>query len=820
MSEDRLEKALQAMREENASPDQLAGARDRVRERLENPGAALCSEFQPDFRDYLDGRLAATRRLLIEDHLSRCAACRAQLAREKGEGKVYAIPRRRTVLPKWAAWVAAAAVLFAAVYLGRGSLDRLLAPRGARATVASLSGELHLVHGGMLKKGSEIREGEAIRTSPGARAVLRLRDGSLIDVNERAELSLHATWSGQAVRLQSGDVIVKAAKQRRGHLRVQTRDSVASVKGTVFAVSAGFNGSVVSVAEGSVAVSQPGSEVLLGPGEQAASNPALAIPVEEAFAWSPDAETYLEILTGLSKIEKQLASATFPVLRTESALLQFMPAGMVVYGAVPNLSGTIDQAVGLAEQQSAESPAFSQWWNSGAGEQLKKLIGRIQTVAPLLGDEIVYGLCLNPQADHPVPVLLAEIRSGKRAELEAALQNLGAGPEQNYHLSDTLLTVSASAANLQWLHENMGQGAATPFAGEIAARYRDGAAWLLGIDMDSLLSLSDANRNSFIHDQQLKYVFLEQRSSQGREENKLTVSFKGVRKGLASILASTGSGGAAEYLSSEATVAVYASTREPQQLFDELVAQIASVSPDFRNSLSEAEEKVRISFSNDLAYALGTESAFSIDSLSTAGPVWTMAILVNDSVVLDSVIQRLVDAANAELARAGKSEYLAIAQENVDGRSWKTLKIPGNPLGITWTYDRGYLVAGSDRGVASRAIAVRNGGTPLVWSPEFQRLLSPSAGLHPSGFAWVNTRGAFASFSSMISNPALRQLAEERDPILVLFSGTMEQIRAVSRTRLSGLIMNLMLLQGLNRAQTGTQPAAALPGPLNGIERS
>ena len=66
---------------------------------------------------------------------------------------------------------------------------------------------------------------------------------------------------------------------------------------------------------------------------------------------------------------------------------------MVVYGAVPNLGGAVDQAVALAEQQSAENPAFNQWWTSGAGQELKKLIGGIQTVTPLLGDEIVYGVC-------------------------------------------------------------------------------------------------------------------------------------------------------------------------------------------------------------------------------------------------------------------------------------------------------------------------------------------------------------------------------------------------------------------------------------------
>src|SRR5262249_21590644 len=153
-----------------------------------------------------------------------------------------------------------------------------------------------------------------------------------------------AAWSGQTIHLQRGDVIVQAAKQRRGHLRVLTRDSIASVKGTVFGVSAGIGGSVVSVGGGSVQGNRPGRGFLLSPGQQAASNPALATSVADAVSWSPDAQEYLQILASFAKIGDRMTQVSSP-LRTSSALLSYLPAGAFVYGAVPNPGGNISEGV-------------------------------------------------------------------------------------------------------------------------------------------------------------------------------------------------------------------------------------------------------------------------------------------------------------------------------------------------------------------------------------------------------------------------------------------------------------------------------------------
>src|SRR3954447_16255872 len=204
------------------------------------------------------------------------------------------------------ALVAAAALLLAIVYLGRDSIDNMMAPRGPRATVVSVDRGLYRLPVGVLQAGAAICDHESVRTGPGAHAVLRLADGSMVEVNQGTELFVTAAWSGQALHLQRGDVIVQAAKQRRGHLRVLTRDSIASVKGTVFAVSAGMGGSLVSVVEGSVQVNQPGRELMLSPGQQAASNPGLATSVAEAVAWSPEADQYLQLLASFAKIGDQI----------------------------------------------------------------------------------------------------------------------------------------------------------------------------------------------------------------------------------------------------------------------------------------------------------------------------------------------------------------------------------------------------------------------------------------------------------------------------------------------------------------------------------
>src|SRR5688572_29649774 len=119
MSEDRLERALQEMRAEGVDPDRIEDARARVWEKVVNAGSAVCAEFRPDFAAYLGDQLGGSRRLLVEDHLSRCPSCRTRIAEMKGERTVAVMPVRST-----SHWVrrgmlaTAAGLLIGTVYVG------------------------------------------------------------------------------------------------------------------------------------------------------------------------------------------------------------------------------------------------------------------------------------------------------------------------------------------------------------------------------------------------------------------------------------------------------------------------------------------------------------------------------------------------------------------------------------------------------------------------------------------------------------------------------------------------------------------------------
>src|SRR5205807_1282597 len=96
------------------------------------------------------------------------------------------------------------------------------------ATVQAADGQVYRIDdttSSPITVGQRLQKGERIRTAKDAHAFIRLGDGSLIEVSDRAELSLTRNLQGTTIHLDRGNIIVEAAKQRGQHLFVDTGDA-------------------------------------------------------------------------------------------------------------------------------------------------------------------------------------------------------------------------------------------------------------------------------------------------------------------------------------------------------------------------------------------------------------------------------------------------------------------------------------------------------------------------------------------------------------------------------------------------------------------
>jgi hypothetical protein len=795
MTDKLFDELVNEIREEEIPAEQVAVVRERVWRRLAGSLSPACVEILPQLTDYAAGRLMESRRLLVDDHLSRCVECRHALAELKGEKKAVVIPQRRSFRwTGWMRWAAAAAVILMVLYMGRGHFDSWLAPSGPSATVVSLSGGLYRLPQESLPVGSTLQKGDVIRTARGGHAILKLADGSRIELNERTELAVQTAWSGATVRLSRGDIMVQAAKQRRGHMRVITHDSIVSVKGTIFSVSSGAAGSLVSVLEGSVSVSQSGKEEVLTPGRQSSTSQTLnQVPIEDAIAWSQDAEKYHSLLAGFIRIEKQLVDIPGPALRTEARLLPYMPAGTQGYFAVPNVEDRLHHALELIKEYSLENAVFQEWWASNEGQRLMEILENTQGFASLLGEEVVALIIEDPDdSDRKIPLLMAHIQPGSKPDLREALEEIfQASPEAPYEIIQDLLLVSGKESHLQRIIPLLGTGASSPFALKIENHYQEGVSCLIGINVSALTTkFQQSLPSQVIGLSNMQYLFFEAGLGSERDEMETTLSFQGPRSGILSWLALPAAAGSTDYISTEALAVLSASTRNPREAFDELV-EIIGRNSEFITRLEEFESMTGIWVNDDIASSLGTDFTLSVERVSIPIPEWVMVFEVISPDTLDETVHRLVDAYNDWLPPEKAESILVFTQEIIDGQPWNSLSAEIAPISLYWTYDRGYLIAAMDRALAERAIAVRDSGLPLIHSTEFQQRLPISAGVHNSGFLWFNNNEMFAEMASMVQSPVLSQLIDSQEPTLVMVNAEMEKIRVASRTHLG--FANLLL---------------------------
>jgi hypothetical protein len=804
MSKQEFERVLNSIREEDPGVDVVEAAAQRVRAKLEmramDMGGRLnsCEDFRALADAYRERTLTEARHMLVEDHLHSCVACR-RFFRGEQKASVVTMPAKRSVVGVALPWAIAAAVLLVAGFTLPEYFNVMFAPSGPRATVASVDGELYrVVPAGLLTVGSQIAENEEVRTAKGSRAVLKLRDGSLVEVAERSDVRLNERWSGKTVALERGSVMVEAAKQRRGRLEISTPDCLVSVKGTIFSVSRGLKGSRVSVVEGEVKVDKATGTELLHRGDQTATNSTMAlIGVGKDISWSENSSKYLALLGEMSAISKKLDAIPGPGMRHSSKLTAVLPANTAVFVSMPNLSTTLAEADSIFEERAKESPVLNEWWNAEGARSVRKIVDRVRAVSDYLGDEIVLAVPVTG-GKLQQPLMVAEERkAGLKAYLEGSFVcplpdgrgSVAGGGGGGRSVADGCGIDVKQQGNLVMMGSGAGSGfESTEFGKRVAQSYASGAGWLFAADMEQILPahVKDSKNVTGIDD--LRYLIVERKQNLGRTENSATVSFKGTRSGIASWIAAPAPMGTLDFISPDATFAASFVVNNPAALLAQLP----------KTPFSE--------IGNDIAATLGGEMTVAVDGPLLPSPSWKIAVEVNDPSRLEWSIEQMVKSAE----QAQPDADIQLTHELVNGLTYYTLTSAKSPIEVNYVFTDGYLLMAPNHGLLATSIQNRTAGSTLSSSTTFRQQLPQNGSMNFSALVYYNASAAIAPMADQLKQTkfltadqqkALAVLTADRAPTLIYAYAEPDRIVAATRGSFFGL--GLDTLVGLNGASSG-----------------
>ncbi|MFN8000339.1 MAG: FecR domain-containing protein [Acidobacteriota bacterium] len=812
-----LDDTTAEIRSEKLDAAVVGGAAQRVWTRLAGEQAAAetgitpvdqirsCADFQSLIPAYLQGSLSSARTMLLEDHTRECVPCRKALkdARygnqspqqlESQKAKAAAASYRMTVV-RWA--IAAMLVVGVGVFAWP-YVQRFTNSVSTLSTIVEASGNVYKVADSRtqtVKLGDQILRGEHVRTAKNAGAVVKLADGSLIEMRERSEFSVTDNGAGTTINLERGQVIVQAAKQRERKLFVATGDSLVSVTGTIFSVNSGTKGARVSVIEGEVHVGHSGQDNVLHAGQQISTHESVdRIPVREEIAWSRDANRYAKMLDEVrAQIDQQVA---MPGNRYSTRLLDLAPENTVIYVALPNISETLAKANDILQQNLQQNPELREWW---ANEQSKTkgrkglddTINLVREFGGYLGDEIVLAVTAGANGQPEEPVILAELKDGAafRSFLEGQLAKfdaekkhlrivdnpaaVNAGGKDEFYISITqdLLVASPKLDSFKRATgraqaPNAKAFAATPFYNQIAGLYRDGAGLLIAADLEKMVMQSlKADKDSVAVQQlgltDLRYFIVEMKEKDGKPYNRAVVNFKENQHGVTSWLAQPGPMGALEFISPDANVVAAFVVKEPTALVDDLLNTLKATDPHAWEQLQQFQQEQGIDLRRDIATPLGGEYAFAVDGPVLPIPSWKAVFEVDDPQHLQETLERTISKLNEALTREGKKGF-AWTRTDSNGRTFYTLK--SLDLGLveaTYAYAYGYLIAAPSRALVENAIKYKESGFSLVQSAKFKATLPEDKQANFSAMVYQNVSSLTGPMAKIVRNSGAPKEARE-----------------------------------------------------------
>jgi len=832
-SEEAIDRIADGIRNENIDDSIVEAATARVWDALNDQTTVeagldrplrTCADFQALIPAYVGGELPEARNLLVHDHTRECLACRRVLI-EQRTGGVQAPASAPTPMhrrtPAVLRMAAAVLMMVATGLLGTRFVVNSIADKRVTAAVAEIDGALQLVTtdgSRPLVPGEVLRAGQTVRTTKSSDALIRLADGSTIEMNQRAELNLRGRWNGTRIELERGDIIVHAADQGAGRLFVATEDCLVAVKGTIFAVNHGLKGSRVSVVEGAVEVSHGGETSSLKPGDQMTTDARLAhVSVESEIAWSRNAEAHIGLLRELTGLRREIVQAmNLDERRTSTRLLGLSPPDTVVFVAMPNLTDGMDAAQQVLASRLAQSEVLAEWWQqqmteSGIEDEINNMIERLQPLGETVGDEVAVTVTPAAIAETGGPLLLALLdepatfRSLLEEEIERINQEQEDGtalllvddpstapPEAAdvyLYIDGDVFAASMTLDELQRLASRLGSGANdfadTQLYARLAEAYNHGIGWLLGMDVQTLLTTAGAEDPAELASLDAlglldaTTLIAERHREDDHVSTSASIDFDGPRHGVAAWLAEPAPMGSLDFIGPEATLASAVVTKDPVEMFDELVGFVIGSDPGALLELAQFQDEFGLDLRNDLAAALGGEAAFAIDGPMLPTPAWKVVIEVYDPATLQHTIALAVERANEEMIAEGRLGLVLEEHTDGDTPSWEVHSLDVN-RSIHYATIDGFLVATPLKVLLNQAIQHRATGTSLPRSAAFQAMLPDNQFVDFSAVVFRDL-GALADIvtSSGVSGLPignLEELAGAAGPALLCVYGESERI--------------------------------------------
>jgi hypothetical protein len=850
MTNEKFDRLLSTIRNEEVNNETVKQAGERVWTKMADGAAGdasartlrSCQDFQALIPAYIEKRLPAARAMLVEDHLHACVDCRHALERERvGEKQTpWRVEKKPRASRGWG-WAfaasAVAAVAFVAVAFTYGFIPGQHTVRGS---VASVDGSLYAISGDnvrLIPAGYKISSQDEVRTAKGSTAVLRLNDGSLVEMGERAGVSVSRGWRGTTIHLGDGQVIVQAAKQHNGHLFVATDDCLVSVKGTIFSVNHGIKGSRVAVIEGVVRMEYGDHSTELRAGDEGTSTQSVSkVPIKNEIAWSRDRAKYLALLGDFAVLQKQLAAIPGPGLRYSSDLLPFVPDNTVVYAAIPNLSNTLSEASRIIQDRLQQSPALRDWWKQQqkGGPKLQDLLNQLQTFNSYLGDEIVFAAG-KAGSEYSAPVVLARV---KQPGLESFLQTENgrlnsnaaqpalqvvhdpwairpaAGKPLLVYLDNDVMVASPDVPELQKAVMRIKQGgggtfAQTPFYQQIFQAYQQGVEWLFCANMEQIVvqnvHAGEGKGKLPPGMGDVRYLTMEHREVGGKTDNRAALTFASDRQGVASWLAAPASMGSLEFVSSDASMATSVVIKNPRSILEELFQVVGKGDASFSDHLAEFEAKTGVNVLNDIAAPLGGEVTMAFDGPLLPTPRWKLIFEVYDPTTLQATIEKLVDSFNSQNTQG---HSIQLSKNEVGSQTYYTIGNSTQPNAqVVYSYVDNYLIAAPDVATISRAIQIRQAGYSLTHSRTFQALLPDDGYTNFSAIFYHNFGPVVGPLADQLKSsgaltPQQQQsidaLKANSAPGLIYAYGERDRIVVASNTGFMGFDLGTLLGMGHN----------------------